>query len=335
MGLIGNALGIANIEAFRFKDTIMFKNYSDLLNKHNALKKLSEEYPNNEDIKNELYITKKGFEGENEIAYQLNKASIGMYVLRDVKVRYNDLTAQIDFVVITPVYTYYIECKNLVGNITVTDKGDFIREYTISGKKIKKGLYSPLRQVEAQREVLRKIWERNSSNFTKAIGADKFDKYRKVLAVAANPETILNTNKAPKDMKYKVLRADGLIRQIEYDLKHRDKNEYLLSQREMEEKAKYYMSISVKDNIDYYTHYKNKYCITNNNDDDLRNRLLELRKNRSTEMNIPAYYVFNNEELDKLIEVKPKTIEELRNSNILNPIKVKTHGGCIIKEINK
>ena len=51
-------------------------------------------------------------------------------------------------------------------------------------------------------------------------------------------------------------------------------------------------------------------------------------------MNIPAYYVFTNEELDKLIEVKPKTIEELTNSNILPAIKIKTHGEKIISIIN-
>ena len=147
MGLIDNA-----IEALRFKDTIFYKEGSDLQEKYNALKKLNEEYPNNEELINELYIVKKGLDGENEIAYQLKKAHIGMYVLRDIKLKYEDLTAQIDYVIITPVYSYYIECKNLVGNITVTDKGDFIREYTINGKKIKKGMYSPLRQVEAQRE---------------------------------------------------------------------------------------------------------------------------------------------------------------------------------------
>lgn len=30
-------------------------------------------------------------------------------------------------------------------------------------------------------------------------------------------------------------------------------------------------------------------------------------------MNIPAYYVFTNDELDKLVELKPKTIEQLKN----------------------
>lgn len=137
MGLIDSAIDSA-VDAFRFKDTIFYKENSDLQDKYDALKKLNKEYPNNEDLLSEFFIVKKGLDGENEIAYQLKKAHIGMYVLRDVKVKYEDLTAQIDYVIITPVYTYYVECKNLVGNITVTDKGDFIREFTVNGKSIKK-----------------------------------------------------------------------------------------------------------------------------------------------------------------------------------------------------
>lgn len=316
-------------DALRFKDTVFFKETSDLEDKYNALKKLNEEYPNNEELLSELFIVKKGLDGENEIAYQLKKANIGMYVLRDIKVKHEDLTAQIDYVIITPVFTYYVECKNLVGNITVTEKGDFIREFTINGKKIKKGMYSPLRQVEAQREVMRKIWESNVSVLKKLFASKNHDYYRRVLVVAANQDTILNTNKAPKDIKYKVLRADALVRQIEYDLAHRNSDEILETQKGMEKIAQNYLNISVNDNINYYEYYKNKYC---NNTDDLKTRLINLRKTRSTELNMPAYYIFTNEELDKLVELKPKTIEEL--NNILTPIKVKKHGEVIIKEIN-
>lgn len=331
MGLIDSA-----IDAFRFKETVFYKESSDLQSKYDALKKLNEEYPNNEDLLSEMYIVKKGLDGENEIGYQLKKAHIGMYVLRDIKVKYEGMTAQIDYVIITPVYTYYVECKNLVGNITVTDKGDFIREFTINGRKIKKGMYSPLRQVEAQREVIRKIWESNSSAIKKFFASKNFDYYRRVLVVAANQDTILNTNRAPKEMKYKILRADALIRQIEYDLDHRGNDEYLESRKGMEEMAQSYIELSSKEEINYYDFYKEKYCNNKQeNNDDLKNRLIELRKTRSNEMNIPAYYVFTNEELDKLIKIKPKTIEELKNANILTPVKIKTHGEEIIKEIIK
>jgi len=333
MGIIDSVIDSA-IDAFKFKETIIYKENSDLQDKYNALCKLNKEYPNNEDLINELYIVKKGLDGENEIAYQLKKAHIGMYVLRDIKVKYEDLTAQIDYVIITPVYIYYVECKNLVGNITVTDKGDFIREFTINGKKIKKGMYSPLRQVEAQREVIRKIWESKASKIHKFLASKNFEYYRRVLVVAANQETVLNTNKAPKDIKYKVLRADALIRQIEYDLNHRGNDEVLDTRKSMEKLAKTYLEYCVNDNVDYYEYYKNKFCCSIVNDN-LKKRLIELRKNRSSKMNIPAYYIFTNDELDKLVELKPKTIEELKATNIVSPIKIKAHGEAIIEEINR
>ena len=331
MGIINDAL-----EAFRFKDTIFYKEESDLKDKYNALKKLNEEYPNNEELLYELYIVKKGLDGENEIAYELKKANIGMYVLRDIKLKYEDLTAQIDYVIITPIYIYYIECKNLIGNITVTDKGDFIREYTFNGKKIKKGIYSPLRQVEEKREVVRKIWEKNTSNVIKLFAANKFNHYRRVIVVAANPDTILNTNQAPKEIKYKILRADTLVKQIEYDFNHRESDEILDSQKKMEELAKSYVNLSIKDKINYYEFYKNKYCNNDKkiNKEELKERLIGLRTNRSKEMNIPAYYVFTNDELDKLLELMPRTIEELKESNILTPVKIKAHGKYIINTIN-
>lgn len=256
MGLIDNAL-----DAFRFKDTIFYKEDSDLQDKYDVLFKLNKEYPNNDDLLFELFIVKKGLEGENEIAYQLKKSNIGMYVLRDIKVKYEDLSAQIDYVVLTPLCTYFIECKNLVGNITVNEKGDFIREININGKTIKKGMYSPLRQVEAQREVIRKIWESRASTLNKIVNSSDFNKDRRVLVVASNKETILNTNKAPSDMKYKILRADSLVRQLEYDYNHRDEDEILMSKKDLEEAAKSYIEVSYKEKIDYYDFYKKSIVI--------------------------------------------------------------------------
>lgn len=260
-----------------------------------------------------------------------------MYVLRDIKLKYEDLTAQIDYIVITPYYTYYIECKNMVGNITVTDKGDFIRELIIKGKKIKKGMYSPLRQVEQQREVVRKIWNSKATMVNKFFGSKNFDYFRRVLVVAANKETIINTDKAPKDIKYKVLRADSLVRQLNYDIEHRGKDDYRDSQNGMKEIAESYLKLSLEENIDYYLYYKNKFNLKEELEtaDSLKDRLLELRKERSNSMNIPAYYIFTNDELDKLVELRPKSIEELKNANILTPIKIKVHGEKILEEINR
>ena len=325
------------VDAFRFKDTIFYKTDSDLQDKYDALERLNKEYPNNEYLQEDLYLIKKGLEGENELSYELSKANIGMFVLRDIKVKFENLTAQIDYIVITPVFTYYIECKNLIGNITVTDKGDFIREYNYNGKTIKKGIYSPLRQVEAQREVIKKIWSSKASNLTKLLASSHFNEYRKVLVVAANHDTILNTEYAPKEMKHQIIKSDSLVRQLQYDYEHNIDGAFFSTKKSMESIAKFYLEISNKEKINYYEYYKNKYHINLkiDNNSDLKERLIKLRKNRSLEMNIPAYYLYTNEELEKIVELRPKTIEELKSSNILSPIKIKTHGEKIIEEINK
>ena len=50
----------------------------------------------------------------------------------------------------------------------------------------------------------------------------------------------------------------------------------------------------------------------------------------SKEKNLPAYYIFNNDELNKLLEILPDNIEELENAKILEVVKVKLHGQEIV-----
>lgn len=328
-----------------FKDTIFLKENSDLQDRYDALLKLKEEYPNSEDLFEELYIVKKGLDGENEIKYQLSKSNLGMYVLRDINIEFEDLKAQIDYIVITKMYCYFIECKNLIGNITINENGDFIRKYTINGKEIKKGMYSPLRQVEAQRDVYKKLWNtRLSTNkvfnlIRRVLSENNFTDTHRVLVVAANNETILNTKYSPKNIKDKVIKADALIRKIQFDLDHSDKDLWD-NQKQMEQWAHHFLRLNVNKNIDYYQYYKEKF--TKNIikaepviiEEKLKDKLIEFRIARAKEMNIPAYYVYTNEELDKLVELKPKSTEELYSLKILSPIKIKTHGDLIINIIN-
>lgn len=105
----------------------------------------------------------------------------------------------------------------------------------------------------------------------------------------------------------------------------------------MQQSAQLYIDLSVKDDIDYYEFYKNKFNLGSKEmivNDDLRDRLIKLRKERSTQMGVPAFYIFTNEELDKLLELRPKNIEELKDMNVLSSIKIRVHGESIINEIN-
>ena len=70
----------------QFRDTIFLKEDSSLQKIVIELENLLEKEPKNEQLQQELYIAKKGLKGEDEIAYQLKKANIGMYVLRDINI---------------------------------------------------------------------------------------------------------------------------------------------------------------------------------------------------------------------------------------------------------
>ena len=247
-----------------FTDTVFLKEDSDLNKKLDALEKLIREYPNNSKLREEFYMVNKGLTGEKEIIYQLKNANLGLIVLHDVNIAYDDLKAQIDFIVITKSYCYFIECKNLIGNITIDNNDDFIREYMFNNKKIKTGMYSPLRQVENQRDIYKKIWDNNLSKnkiinyLKKSIYNNSFYDIHRCLVVAANNETILNTAYASKNIKYKVLKADSLIRKLNYDLEHSDKSLWE-SKKGMEEWGQSFLNICINQNINYYDYYLDKY----------------------------------------------------------------------------
>ena len=62
---------------------------------------------------------KKGAEGEANVLYQLEHSGIGMYILHGIHIE----DAQIDFVVVTRGWVYFIDCKNWSGNGKVLRDG--------------------------------------------------------------------------------------------------------------------------------------------------------------------------------------------------------------------
>lgn len=318
----------------KFRDTIILKEDCNLEKKVTYLKELKSKNPDNKYINQQLYMAQKGLAGENEIIYQLKKSNIGMFILHDVNLVYEELKAQVDFIVITPWCCYFLECKNLIGNISVNEKGDFIREYSYNGHKVKKGMESPYRQANAQRDVYKKIWFKNQGKLKSFLFENNFEPLHRILVVAANGENILNTRYAPKEMKNNIIKADALIRKLEYDRDHSDKTLWS-NKKSMEQWAEHFIKLNVSTDenfdIDINDNSENKEV---ENDTSLKDKLIEFRKVRSKEKNIPAYYVFTNEELDKILNLNPKTIEDLQKSQILSNAKLKSHGTEIINIIN-
>ena len=168
------------------------------------------------DDKQNKYLTEKikllelGLNGENSVLFELQNSFLPLHILHDVRIAHNNLKAQIDFVVLTRKFILVIEVKNYFGNILVNEKDEFIRQ-VYKGNKLafQEGFYSPVRQVERQVEVF--------ESYMKDMGAVTRTPIKSVV-VFSNNRTVINTKKASKHVKEKILRVDSLVEYIKQEL---------------------------------------------------------------------------------------------------------------------
>jgi len=294
----------------------------------------------------EIKFTSIGLYGEKNIAFELENSGIPMYILHDIHLEIDNLTAQIDYIVVTRKNIYVIECKNLIGNINIDSNGNFTREYVLNGKKIKEGIYSPITQNARHLEVLRQIRVDAQSNKVTRFLMDKmYNTMYHGVVVLANPKTILNDRYAKKGIKDKVIRADQLINYIE----EMDKASDLapMKDKDMEAMATRLLQHHTPNKSDYTKKFESligksidkeereKEAVSHFDKDNLYQELKNYRLEKSREENIKAYYIFTNAQLSDLIDKKPRTNEELEEIKGFGKVKVEKYGDEIIKIINE
>lgn len=206
-------------------------------------------------IEKELKIATLGELGENNIAFEMKNSGIPMYILHDICLETNELSAQIDYIVVTRKVIFIIECKNLIGNIEINSQGNFIRTYSFNSKFIKEGIYSPITQNERHFEVLKRIKKESKSNFISKMLFDKYfnDNYKSIV-VLANPKTVLNSRYAKKEIKEKVIKADQLINYIK---EVNSKSDLMsLSDKEMKEVADRLLALHKSNKLSFLKKYR-------------------------------------------------------------------------------
>ena len=293
-------------------------------------------------IDRDIKLLEYGIRGEDNICYELKSSYIPMYVIHDLYLTYNDLSAQIDYLLITDKKIYIVECKNLYGNIEIDSNANFVRTITVNGKKTKKGIYSPIEQNNKHLRLIEGIYKEKTNMLSSLLGKDGFSDRFETIVVLANPDTYLNNRYAKKDVKAKVIRADNLIEYINNKNKQSKNSEW--SKTRMLEEVNFFLDKN-KDNLNDYTKKYENYLIGNNgnlkqekpinvDNQKLINELKSFRKNAAYKENVPAYYIFNNATLDSIVEHKPRTLKELYNVQGFGKVKVEKYGNDILKIIN-
>ncbi len=295
-------------------------------------------------IDTDIRCLEYGIIGEENIAFELRNSHMPMYVMHDIYIEHNSLTAQIDYIIVTRKIVFLIECKNLYGDIEINSNGDFIRTMYYGNKRVKEGIYSPVTQNSRHLELLKAIKSEQTNRIVSLIMKDRFyDSYKSVV-VLANPKTILNCRYARKEIREQVIRADQLIQYIKKECKKSTNAEY--SDKNMQEIAMGILSLH-RDKVNDFTKKYEKFVndqpkidapsepINIASDSDIYDALKGFRLKKSREENIKPYYIFNNKQLEELVERKPMTKEELIQISGFGEVKTEKYGLDIINIIKK
>lgn len=291
-------------------------------------------------IENDIKKLKYGLIGENNIYYELKNSFIPMICLHNLRIEYKDMVAQIDFIVLTAKYIYIIECKNLIGDITITSDGEFIRYKKNSYGKViaKEGMYSPIVQNERHINVIKELLRDQLGYKNKLTRIES-------LIIIANPKTIINKKYASKDISEKILRHDQLIDRIN-SRENNKKIEWLFIEDDMRNISDCLIKNDKEIDIDYEKKYKINSDPVNeeykdlkkedikDTDNELRENLKKYRLDISKREELKPYMVFSNETMEELIKYKPKNKEELKNITGFGPVKCEKYGLEILKTIS-
>lgn len=163
-------------------------------------------------LESDIRAIRAGIAGEERILFELRHSHMDMIVLQDLTLEHEGLTAQIDFLVLTRQRFFILECKNLYGNIEITEHGDFIR--TFDGRK-REGIYSPLTQNQRHIDLIHAMRKDDRSAIENLVFDRDFDDVYRSLIVLANPKTVLDDRKAPPEVKNAIVRADQLVARIQ------------------------------------------------------------------------------------------------------------------------
>lgn len=207
-----------------------------------------------EEIDKQIAIAEYGIKGEQSIAFELKNSGMDMYILQDICLEHGELSAQIDYMIVTRKRIYIIECKNMIGDIEVNNAGDFIRTYQLRGRRIKEGIYSPITQNIRHLQIVKEVRKADRKNIiTKKLFESHFEDNYKSIVVLANPKTVLYAKFAKKEVKEQIVRVDQLVHKIkEMDKLVKDS----MSEKEMAEIANFFLEKNKQDRSDYTEKYE-------------------------------------------------------------------------------
>lgn len=317
---------------YRFKNQVLYKEDTTTQKELDRMKEYLKTHPN-KDLENKVKLFEYGLAGEKQVLYELLHSGIGMYILHNVSFEYKGKAAQIDFVVITARCTYFIECKNFIGNITINSKGDFVRTYMKNNRKVTEGTYNPITQSKRHLEIIKEENYDNANILYKMNFEKTFDSFHDYIVVMANPKTIINDKYAPKNIKERLVKADQIIECLKRLESKRDPFRF---EKDIKKVADVYIESNREKSLlkSFIAEYE-KENIKDDNKETIRAELKKYRLQKAKSLNYKPYFIFNDQTLEEILSIMPRTLTDLKKISGLGDKKIEFYGQDIINIINE
>ncbi|OOM14532.1 HRDC domain-containing protein [Clostridium saccharobutylicum] len=350
MGFISK---LFNIESSQFKTITKPKAIKEFSTENDNLKILDEllsKLKNDEKkdrVSKEIKAMKRGLQGEKTVDFELKNCISPFIYLHDIRIEYDGLTAQIDYLVITKKYICVIEAKQLLGDVNINSDGEFIRVYkNRNGYENKEGMPSPIEQNKKHINLVKRI-------INEIFGCNSIPV--KSLVIMANPKAIIRKKYASQEIQDQIIRSEKLgnyIENLDKELK-----KAVFKEETAFKIANYLKEKHIPIKIDYEAkfgiseqdfHEESSFAAKEINEEDesysndinvngeleIINKLKKFRTETAKKEKIRPFMIFKNEQIDELIKAKPKTKEQLLAVRGFGEIKAQKYGEEILNIFN-
>lgn len=351
MGIFDAIKEVVTQKPVHLKRPDFYKADSDARKQLERLRELQATAPDGmkQQIERDMKLLAYGIAGEEAVAFELNNSYLPIIVLHDLRLEHEGLSAQIDYLIITTKFCLIVECKNLFGNIEVNSRGEFIRELIFNGKRKKEGIYSPVTQNVRHMEMIKVLRLANKKNPVMRAALEKsFGDFHRSVIVLANPKTVINLKRAPKEIKDQIIRGDQLIAHIKKLL--RENKDWASSEKEMYEMAEFFVGLHKENSVDYAAKFfsgdsgevsdeavevlpdQAEIDIT---ETPLYQALKQYRYEISKAEGIKAFYVYNNAQLEAVMKAMPASLDELKQVSGFGDVKCEKYGEGILGIVDR
>ncbi|AWK51622.1 hypothetical protein DIC82_11565 [Clostridium beijerinckii] len=287
-------------------------------------------------IDNEIKLQNYVHDSLGKVYFELNNSPVPFYGLHNIRLESGENKSNIDFLMVTNQFCCIINCKSHQGNIEIDSQGSFSRWIKKGGKSFKEGIYSPVEENIRVELILKGILNNQ--------GLEKLPIMS--LVVFTNPKATLNFKNCSEDFMNKVIKVDlintklsEIVKNIAppvYEEKNAMEFAVLLKGLDTSVKIDYSSKFEIKDNSEDILKVKPKSTDTlvekNNkgNEETLIKALKTYRSAKASSNGVPSYFIFNNDEMKRIVEAMPINKQELISIKGFGEVKFEKYGQDII-----